>query len=111
MFFVIGTWFPAHALDPISEALLGHWRQTTINFGEPRDEHLVLSADGTVGHWIVTAKSRTPVMPGMWEVEDKILTLQIQDQNEVSLPFTFFQGQLVFPNIANRRGFWEKIGR
>ena len=26
-----------------------------------------------------------------------------------SHPGTFYQGQLVFPNIPNRRGFWEKI--
>jgi hypothetical protein len=103
-------WLPAFATDPVPEALVGHWRQTTFSFGEPRDEHLVLGADGTVGHWIVTANSRTPVVPGQWEVEGKVLTIQIQDQNGVSLPFTFFEGKLVFPNIQNRRGFWEKIG-
>ena len=110
MFCVIGGWRPAYAADPVSEALVGHWRQTTISFGEPRDEHLVLGADGTVGHWMVTATSRTPVLSGLWEAEGKFLTIQIQDQNGVSLPFAFYQGQLVFPNIKNRRGFWEKIG-
>jgi hypothetical protein len=110
MFWVIAGWRPAQAADPLSEALVGHWRQTTISFGEPRDEHLVLGADGTVGHWIVTANSRTPVASGLWGAAGKLLTIQIQDQNGVSLPFAFYQGQLVFPNINNRRGFWEKIG-
>ena len=110
LFYVIGALLPAHATDPLSEALLGHWRQTTISFGQPRDEHLVLGADGTVGHWMVTANGRTPVTYGQWEVEGRLLTIQIESQSDVSLPFTFYQNQLVFPNIQNRRGFWEKIG-
>jgi hypothetical protein len=107
----IGAQLPAHALDPNSEALVGHWRKTTIVYTGPRDEHLVLRANGAAERWAVTAQSRTPVATGIWQAEGKVLTVQIQGQQEISLPFTFYQGQLVFPNIQNRRGFWEKIAR
>jgi len=29
-----------------SQRLVGHWRKTTIVFGSPKDEHLVLKTDG-----------------------------------------------------------------
>ena len=88
--------------------LIGHWRKTTIVFGSPKDEHLVLNADGTAENWVVTAESRTGSLNGRWSVEGKTLTLSF-GENENSRPFTFYQGQLVFPNIPNRRGFWEKV--
>jgi hypothetical protein len=88
--------------------LIGHWRKTTIVFESPKDEHLVLHADGTAENWAVTAESRTEPITGHWSVEGKTLTLSFGD-HENSQPFTFYQGQLVFPNIPNRRGFWEKI--
>jgi hypothetical protein len=47
-------------------------------------------------------------MTGRWSVEGKTLTLSFGD-NENSRPFTMYQGQLVFPNIPNRRQFWDKI--
>lgn len=88
--------------------LIGHWRKTTIVFGSPKDEHLVLNPDGTAENWVVTAESRSEAVAGRWSVEGKTLTLSF-GENENSKPFTFYQGQLVFPNIPNRRGFWEKI--
>ena len=90
------------------QQLIGHWRKTTIVFGSPKDEHLVLHADGTADNWVVTAESRSEPVTGRWSVEGKTLTLSF-GENENSRPFTFYQGQLVFPNIPNRRGFWEKI--
>jgi hypothetical protein len=108
---VIGTDVAAEGSDPSTEGLVGHWRKTTISFGEPRDENLVLRANGTAERWVVTARSRTPAASGLWRVDAKVLTVQIEGQQPMSLPFTFYQGQLVFPNIPNRRGFWEKIGR
>jgi hypothetical protein len=30
-------------------------------------------------------------------------------QQDESNPFTFYNGQLVYPNIQNRRKFWDKI--
>jgi hypothetical protein len=90
------------------QRLTGHWRKTTIVFGSPKDEHLVLHADGTAENWLVTAESRSEPVTGRWSVEAKTLTLSF-GENENSKPFTFYQGQLVFPNIPNRRGFWEKI--
>jgi hypothetical protein len=90
------------------QRLIGHWRKTTIVFESPKDEHLILHADGTAENWIVTAESRGEPVIGHWSVEGKTLTLSF-GENENSHPFTFYEGQLVFPNIPNRRGFWEKI--
>ena len=90
------------------QRLTGHWRKTTIVFGSPKDEHLVLNADGTAENWVVTAESRSEPVTGRWSVEGKTLTLSL-GENENSKAFTFYEGQLVFPNIPNRRGFWEKI--
>jgi hypothetical protein len=87
----------------------GHWRSTTISFGSPRDEHLVLRADGSAETWSVTATDRTPVTSGRWSVQGTALSLDWQGGGPRSQPFTFHEGQLVFPNIANRRKFWERI--
>ncbi len=91
-----------------SNALIGHWRKTTISYTGPIDEHLVLHVDGTVENWTATAYERREPVTGHWGVEGKTLTLSFGG-NDRSNPFTFYQGQLVFPNIPNRRGFWEKI--
>jgi hypothetical protein len=88
--------------------LVGHWRKTTIGYTGPIDEHLVLHSDGTVENWTATAYERREPVTGHWSVEGKTLTLSFGG-NDRSSPFTFYQGQLVFPNIPNRRGFWEKI--
>ena len=90
------------------QRLIGHWRKTTIVFGSPKDEHLILHADGTAENWVVTAENRSEPVTGRWKVDGKTLTLSF-GENENSQPFTFYEGQLVFPNIPNRRGFWEKI--
>jgi hypothetical protein len=100
--------------EPISKdalVLVGHWRKTTISFGNPKDEHLVLSADGTAENWVVTASSRSATTTGTWKVDGKFFTLLLEGNAEISLPFTIYEGQLVFPNIQNRRSFWEKIAR
>ena len=91
-----------------SNALIGHWRKTTISYTGPVDEHLVLHVDGTVENWTATAYERRESVTGHWNVEGKTLILSFGG-NDRSSPFTFYQGQLVFPNIPNRRGFWEKI--
>jgi len=91
-----------------TQRLIGHWRKTTIVFGSPKDEHLILHADGTAENWVVTAENRSEPVTGRWKVDGKTLTLSF-GENENSQPFTFYEGQLVFPNIPNRRGFWEKI--
>ena len=51
------------------QQLIGHWRKTTIVFGSPKDEHLVLNADGTAENWVVTAESRSEPVTGRWSVE------------------------------------------
>jgi hypothetical protein len=91
-----------------ASGLIGHWRKTTIGYTGPIDEHLVLRSNGTVENWIVTAYERREPVTGHWSVEGKALTLSFGG-NDRSSPFTFYQGQLVFPNIPNRRGFWERI--
>jgi hypothetical protein len=91
-----------------SNALIGHWRKTTISYTGPVDEHLVLHVDGTAENWTATAYERREPVTGHWNVEGKTLILSFGG-NDRSNPFTFHQGQLVFPNIPNRRGFWEKI--
>ena len=91
-----------------AQRLIGHWRKTTIVFESPKDEHLLLRADGSAENWVVRAESRSEPVTGRWSVEGKILTLSF-GENENSNPFTFYEGQLVFPNIPNRRGFWDKI--
>ena len=90
------------------QQLIGHWRKTTIVFESPKDEHLVLHADGTAENWVVTADSRSEPVTGRWSAEGKTLTLSF-GENQNSQPFTFYEGQPVFPNIPNLRGFWEKI--
>jgi hypothetical protein len=91
-----------------SSELVGHWRKTTIGYTGPVDEHLVLHPNGTVENWTVTAYERRDPVTGHWSVEGKTLTLSFGG-NDRSNPFTFYQGQLVFPNIPNRRGFWERV--
>ena len=91
-----------------SNALIGHWRKTTISYTGPIDEHLILHVDGTVENWTATAYERRDPVTGHWNVQGKTLILSFGG-NDRSNPFTFYQGQLVFPNIPNRRGFWEKI--
>ena len=90
------------------QRLIGHWRKTTIVFESPKDEHLVLHADGTAENWVVTADSRSKPVTGRWSVEGKTPTLSF-GENQNSQRFTFYEGQLVFPNIPKLRGFWEKI--
>jgi len=97
-----------NASAPNSQQLIGHWRKTTIGYTGPVDEHLVLHSDGTVENWIVTAYERRDPVTGHWSIDGKMLTLSFGG-NDRSSPFTFHEGQLVFPNIPNRRGFWEKI--
>jgi hypothetical protein len=91
-----------------TQQLVAHWRKTTIGYTGPVDEHLVLHSNGTVENWTVTAYERREPVTGHWSVDGKMLTLSFGG-NDRSSPFTFYQGQLVFPNIPNRRGFWEKI--
>ena len=91
-----------------SSGLIGHWRKTTIGYTGPIDEHLVLNSNGTVENWTVTAYERRDPVVGHWSIEGKMLTLSFGG-NDRSSPFTFYQGQLVFPNIPNRRQFWEKV--
>src|SRR5215469_3027712 len=57
------------------QRLIGHWRKTTIVFGSPKDEHLVLKNAGAAENWTVTAGSRSEPVSGRWSVEGKTLTL------------------------------------
>jgi hypothetical protein len=104
----------AQAINPIPESaliLVGHWRKTTVVFEQPEDEHLVLHASGTAENWVVTASGRSVPTTGTWNVEGKMLSLLLEGHERIAQPFTIYEEQLVFPNIPNRRRFWEKIGR
>jgi hypothetical protein len=90
--------------SPIS-VLIGHWRATSIVFDSPRDEHLVLYPDGTAKYWVVTASSRSEVSNSVWGVEGRMLKIG----EDTEAPITIYEGQLVLPNIPNRRKFWERI--
>jgi hypothetical protein len=99
----------AQAGDEAADALVGHWRQTKIEFESPVDYHLMLNADGSVQGWQVTASGRSNEATGNWQAADGTLTLRMADGSEASFSYTFHEGQLVMPNIPNQRGFWEKL--
>ena len=107
---------PAPAAPPASPpvstqgpTLVGHWRRTSIVFDSPRDEHLVLLANGTAETWTVTASGREPAARGRWSAKGSTLSVTWDDGRQWGQPFTFFEGQLVFPNIPNQRQFWEAM--
>ena len=66
-----------------TQRLIGHWRKTTIVFESPKDEHVVLHADGTAENWVVTADSRSEPVTGRWSVEGKTLTLSVRGKPEL----------------------------
>ena len=89
----------AETLPESAKALVRHWRKTTIVSENPRDEHLVLHADGTAENWIVTATSRTEKTTGRWSVEGTTLKLDL-GENEISQPFTLYEGTARFPKYS-----------
>ena len=89
--------------------LVGHWRRTSIVFESPRDEHIVLNANGTAETWIVTASGREPATRGRWTAKGTTLSVTWEDGRQWGQPFTFFEGQLVFPNVPNQRQLWEAM--
>lgn len=88
--------------------LVGHWRSTTISGGAPIDKNMVLRADGNAFSWTVTAHYRTEPVGGSWAVSGKYLVVRYASGEEISLPYTFYDGQLVYPNIEGQRKFWER---
>lgn len=98
------------APSALANALIGHWRNTVIEFESPQDTHLVLHASGACEQWVVTAGSRSDKTTGRWKVDGRTLTLLSEEGEQIfSAPFTMFEGKLVLPNIQGRRVFWEKI--
>ena len=102
---------PAPARGATDPALVGHWRTTRIVFESPRDDHLVLRVDGTAERWSVTASSAGPKTVGRWTVAGSVLSLTWTGQAQTSQAFTMYQGQLVLPNVPNRRVFWDRLDR
>ena len=68
-----------------------------------------MRADGTAETWIVTASGRTPVTRGRWTAKGTTLSVAWEDGRQWGQAFTFFEGQLVFPNVPNQRQFWEAM--
>ena len=89
--------------------LVGHWRRTSVAFDNPTDEHLVLHENGTAETWTVSASGRTPATRGRWSAKGATLSVAWEDGRQWGQPFTFFDGQLVFPSIPNQRQFWEAM--
>jgi hypothetical protein len=102
---------PAPARGANDPALVGHWRTTRIVFESSRDDHLVLRVDGTAERWSVTASSTDPKTVGRWAVAGSVLNLTWPGQAQTSQAFTMYQGQLVLPNVPNRRVFWDRLDR
>jgi len=91
------------------EKLIGHWRNTRIVFDSARDEHMVFRGNGVVERWSVTASGRSGTVRGRWATQANILSLDWEDGSQWSRPFTFHDGNLVFPNVQKQRKFWERI--
>lgn len=71
----------------------------------------MLNANGSAENWVVTASSRSGTSTGRWKVEGKVLTLLFENDEEWSQPFTIYDGQLVFPNVQDRRRYWDKYSQ
>lgn len=91
------------------QGLVGHWRHTSIVFESPRDENLALRPDGTAETWIATASGDEPARSGRWRSDGTALAIDWDDGTQWSQPFTFHEGELIFPNIPGRRKNWERI--
>jgi len=89
--------------------LIGHWRKTTIVFEAPQDANLVLSANGNFQYWEATARGRSKLSTGTWKVSGKNLVVRESNGSESSAPMFIHEGRLVFPNIPDRRQFWDRI--
>jgi hypothetical protein len=101
----------APARGATDSTLVGHWRTTRIVFESPRDDHLVLGADGTAERWSVTASGSGPKTVGRWAVAGSVLSLTWSGETQTSQAFTMYQGQLVLPNVQGRRVFWDRFDR
>ena len=90
--------------------LIGHWRTTIIVGDQPLDRNLVLRPDGSASRWTVTASRRDAPESGSWSVVGNTLlvTFAGSDQSQQA-PYFFHKGQLVYPNIPNRRRFWDRV--
>jgi hypothetical protein len=100
----------AQAADPSRvQSLIGHWRNTQIIFGSARDEHIVLRANGVVEKWSVTASRRSSPVRGRWDAQANSLSVDWEDGTKWSGPFTFHEGNLVFPSRQGQRRFWDRI--
>jgi hypothetical protein len=109
-FCIVIAWVPfkAHSQgSPLPAQLFGHWRTTVIVGDSALDRNLILNPDGSASRWTVTARKRDAPESGTWSVVGNTLVLNFGGQAQQSA-YTFHKGQLVFPNIANRRRFWDR---
>lgn len=100
----------AEGSPPVHE-LVGHWRYTRVLFDTATDTHLVLHADGRAESWRVSTDGRTASEHGRWQAIGQQLALTDGTGRLYPQPYTIHAGKLVFPNIPNRREFWEWLGR
>ncbi len=69
---------------------------------------MVLHPDGAAERWTTTASGSSGKTLGHWSSEGRTLTL-VWDGEAHSIPYTFYKGQLVLPNIPNNRDFWDRV--
>ena len=121
---IVPCLFAQEAPSAFAYRLVGHWRESvseqpsigSVELGVyssgARDTHLVLLPNGTGAMWTVREESRnrTRVTKGYWRCDSKTLLL-VSDAGEQYMlgPYTFHNGQLVFPNTQNQRRYWDRI--
>lgn len=88
--------------------LIGHWRNTTTSLNQTQDRNIILSTSGDAESWEVTPRGRSKTSKGTWIVSGSSIRLRIAGKPEMFYPFSIFNGQLVFPNVAGERQFWDK---
>ena len=108
---MVVAWLPFKAIAQVGSLppeLFGHWRTTVIMGDSALDRNLVLKPDGSATRWTVTVRSREAPESGSWSVDGNTLVLSFGGQVQQS-PYTLHKGQLVFPNISNRKRFWDRV--
>jgi hypothetical protein len=92
-----------------SNALYGNWRRFEQLLDLPQDIYLVLNTDGTAMNWVVNEGKTQGPRKGKWEVADGKLVFEYDGFPQESEAYSLYEGQLVYPDVAGRRQFWDKV--
>jgi hypothetical protein len=96
------------ASAPPSE-LAGKWRRTELLIDLPQDVYLDLKADGNVTNWVENSGKMQVPRSGKWDTSDGKLVFRYDGFTEESEAYSLYEGQLVYPNVEGRRGFWDRV--